>query len=110
MVVTAVIQYPGTVEDPYSGEQTESWDNPTEVTVEGCVLAPRQSNEPLVVGRSPVYVGYMLYAPFGTVVDARCRVVIEGKTYRVEGEPFQWQNPMTGTQAGVEIAIERVDG
>jgi len=109
-MVTAIFQRAGTVEDPYSGETTESWDNPTEVTVEGCTLAPRQSNEPLVVGRQPVYVGYMLYAPYGTDVDARSRVVIDGKTYEVEGEPFHWQNPMTGTKAGVEIAINRVEG
>lgn len=109
-MVTATIQTPGTIEDPYSGELIESWDNPVETVVSGCVLAPRQSNEPLVVGRAPVYIGLMLYAPYGTQVNARSRIVIESEVYEVEGQPFQWDNPFTGTKAGVEIPIRRVDG
>lgn len=109
-MVTAIIQTAGTVTDPYSNETIESWDNPTEVIVEGCVLAPRASNEPLEVGRSPVYVGYMLYAPYGTVVNARSRVVIDGVRYEVDGEPFAWASPFSGKQAGTEIPIQRVEG
>lgn len=109
-MVTAVIKNPGVTVDPYSNEEVESWDTPTIETYENCVLAPRESTEPLRPGRTPVYAGYVLYAPYGIDVTARSRVEINDKEYEVEGEPFAWASPHTGTKAGTEIPLKRTEG
>ena len=109
-MVTAVIKNPGVTIDPYSNEEVESWDNPTIETFTNCVLAPRETTEPLRAGRSPVYAGYTLFAPYGINVTARSRVEVDDKEYEVEGEPFAWSSPHTGRQAGTEIPLKRVDG
>jgi head-tail adaptor len=88
---TVVILKPGTEEDPYSGETTTSWANPTETPVLALVPPePRPSSEPVMDARNAVTSGWTIYLPTGTDVTAGDRIRVRGTVYDVSGEPAAW--------------------
>lgn len=107
---TVTILTAGTVTDPYSGDESESWDNPTELNVSGVGVEPRPSNEPVQDARNAVISGFTLYLPTGTVIGPQNRVVVRGGTYDVLGEAADWRNPFTGWAPGVVVQVERTAG
>lgn len=109
---TVTVLTAGYVEDPYSDELSQSWDDvsPTEVDVAGVGVEPRPSGEPSQEARHAVVSGFTLYLPTGTVVTPQNRIVVRGGTYEVLGEPAEWVNPFTGWTPGVVVQVERVDG
>lgn len=107
---TVTIQTAGTTTDPYSGDTTEDWDNPTEVEVTGVGIEPRPSSEPVENARNSVVSGFTLYLPPGTSVTAQNRVVVRGGTYDVLGDPATWRNPFTGWEPGVVVQVGRTEG
>lgn len=99
------------VTDPFSGEEThESWATPVTTEVDGCIVEPLQSTEPVEAGRAAVNIGYKVHMPYGTDVTERDRVVLYGDTYNVDGRPFAWKNPFTGREAMVEVQLTTVVG
>lgn len=49
-------------------------------------------------------------APVGTVLASVDRVEVAGKSYEVQGNPWSWQSPFTGTQPGVQVELKAVSG
>lgn len=88
---TVVILRAGLVEDPYSGELSPDWSNPTETPV--LTVAPpepRPSGEPLQEARNAVVSGWTLYVPDDTDATSQDRVRVRGIVYGIEGEPASW--------------------
>lgn len=78
------------------------------VTVTGCNVAVREQPEPPVPSWPPLTSGRTVYAPAGTVVASRDRVVIAGVTYEADGDSFAWDS-MVGTAMGVVFHVRRSD-
>ena len=112
--VTAYVQKPTVVTDPYSGEEDRlDWANPTETAYEDCALVPRSPDtgrEPLVSGRFPVYIGVYVLGPIDMQVGARDRVRIGTEVFEVEGVPVQWRSPLTGNVLGTQVNLLRMEG
>jgi hypothetical protein len=108
---TVTVLRAGTKVDPFSGEEiAEDWATPNRTDVEGCVVVPRTTSEPLEAGRAPVIVGYTVHMPWGTEITARDRVELYGEVWQVDGYPFPWKNAFTGTEHGVEVQLKKVTG
>lgn len=81
----------GTVADPYSGEMTEDWTNPTERAVTTVApLEPRPSDEPVQDARNALTSGWTLYLPSGDPISSKNRVRVRGVVYPVQGQPADW--------------------
>lgn len=107
---TVAVLTAGTVSDPYSGEDSASWDTPTEVNVLGVGVEPRPSDEPVQDARNAVTSGFTLYMPAGTVIGSANRIRVRGEVYDVLGEPAVWRSPFTGWEPGVIVQVARTDG
>lgn len=107
---TVTVLTANSVTDPYSGDASESWDNPTELNVSGVGVEPRPSNEPVQDARNAVISGFTLYFPTGTAIGPQNRVVVRGGTYDVLGEAADWRNPFTGWAPGLVVQVERTAG
>ncbi len=77
--------------------------------IRGCAVAPREQGESPVPSWPPVTSGRTVYAPPGTVVAARDRMVAQGVTFEVDGDPQVWNSPFTGVKHGVVINLRRAD-
>lgn len=77
--------------------------------VAGCAVAPRTQQESPVPSWPPLSSGREVYAPVGTVVSSRDRMIVGGVTYEVDGDPEVWANPFSGTAFGVRIYLRRTD-
>lgn len=92
------------------GNAAESWVADVAPTLVHAV-APGASAESLQTGRDVSQVAWTVYAPQGTVLAARDRVVWQGETYLVYGEPADWsRGPWTHPAAGVVIELMRWEG
>lgn len=88
---TVTVLTAGTTTDPYSGEDTEDWDSPTERDVTTVApLEPRPSNEPVQDARNAVTSGWTLYLPPGDPITHLNRVRVRGVVLPVQGEPADW--------------------
>lgn len=92
---------------------TDQWGDPlpgTEFQRHGVAFAPRTSSEQNSQGNT-VIVGLTMFDAYDA--DLRPTDVIrraDGRRYQVVGEPGPWRSPLTGWEAGVEVALERVTG
>lgn len=79
-----------------------------EPIVERCVVAPMAtSSAGGAVGWSTT--NYSLYPPAGADIRQGDQVrLADGSLWQVEGRPFAWTNPFSGTAAGGEVQIVRV--
>lgn len=75
--------------------QIPFWQETTTVDVQGQTMVKEES--------------YIL-VPNGTNVDASDQFVINGGTYRVDGQPFPLVSPFSGTAPGIQIKLEQVTG
>jgi hypothetical protein len=102
----------GTVTDPYSDEDAESWadEDVSSVDVPGVGVEPRPSGEPLEDARNRVTSGFTLYFPPSVTPTPFQRVVVRGKTYKILGETAVWKNPFTGWTPGNVVQCELVEG
>jgi hypothetical protein len=99
---TVTVLTAGTVTDPYSGEETESWEvAPTETDV--TTLAPpepRPSEEPVQDARNSIVDGWTLYLPLTTpAISAAQRVRVRGEVYPIQGQPAVWDDVGVVVQA-----------
>jgi len=80
----------------------------TQRAVEQCVVAPMATaSVGGVMGWSTT--DYTLYPPPGADIRQGDQVrLADGTLWKVDGHPFAWANPFTGTAAGGEVHIVRV--
>lgn len=109
---TVALLTAGTVTDPYSGEDAESWadEDVTSVDVAGVGVEPRPSGEPLQDARNQVTSGFTLYFPPTVTPTPQQRVVVRGEVYKILGETAEWVNPFTGWTPGNVVQVERSEG
>lgn len=79
-------------------------------TVHGCAVAPRKEAELTENGRTGVIIGLVVYARPTATIRPSDQVRIDGEIYEIDGEPGNWQHPMTGWKPGVELNLRRVEG
>lgn len=86
---TVDVVRPATVDD--RGTTIVDWDATpaSDTAVAGCVATPGPSSEDLA-SRTSVTVRWTVYLPPGTDVCATDGIRIEGRLYRVHGEPQVW--------------------
>lgn len=101
----SVVRPPGLDEygDPIEGE-------PTTVELPGAFTAPRTSSDVDGRGRTGVTVGLTLFAAYGSDIRSTDQIDVDGVLYDVDGEPGQWRHPLSGWQAGCEVALTRAAG
>lgn len=85
--------------------------------VPGCALAPfgqgntsTSSMETFTDGRDITTTSRTLYAPHGTDIRHRDRVVHQGKRYEVDGDAWQATSPLSGWMAGMIASLKRIEG
>lgn len=110
---TITVLSAGTVLDPYSGREVESWDTASERQV--TTVAPPEprptgvsagvggNGEPVLDARNSVTSGWTLYLPPGDPITAQNRVRVRGIDYPVQGQPSDWG-------VGVVVQAYRVEG
>lgn len=86
------------------------WDDPAELDIDDCAVAPRDAEEDRANGRQAVIHGFNVYAPAGTEVLPSDRLRIRGDDHEVDGEPGVWVNPWSSVEEGVEIRTRLVTG
>lgn len=107
---TVTILRAGSTTDRYSNTVTD-WTTPTETVISGCAFAPRTTEEDRGNYRQAVIVGLTMYAPPGSDITAADRVRrANDDVFEIEGMPGEWVSPFTGWQAGIEVALRKVEG
>jgi hypothetical protein len=109
---TVTIVRPGTpTQDAYGNDVPGA---PTEITVSGCGVAPRDStgsaSNELTDARDTVISGLTLYAPYGTDIRATDRIRVAGELFEVVGLPGSFRSPFTGSTGPVVASLELVTG
>lgn len=79
------------------------------VTVPGCVVYDTPGAE-AVHGQDTVTYTATVLAPPGTVVEPTDRIIVDGVTFEVVGNPIVWVSPHTGESPGVQINLRVVVG
>lgn len=72
------------------GNVVPDWGAPDSLTITGCDVQPGASQEDLA-NRDGVLIRWTVYGPYDADVNARDRVVWDGATYEVDGNPARWQ-------------------
>jgi hypothetical protein len=96
----------GVKTDPFSGEETEDWDNPTITPYDFCAVSHGPSSEDWLVGRNPVDIALTVFMPYAADVTVKDRAEVRGVVYDVYGDPFKWSSPFTADQPGTELALK----
>lgn len=61
--------------------------------------------------REAVIVDVVLYCPWGVDVLSSDRIELpDGDVYSVIGKPARWKNPFTGSNPGVTVKLQRIEG
>lgn len=87
----------------------------TSQIVTGCAVWPgttagnRGTSEALGDHNTVTY-GLVAFLPYGVLLTPADQIVVRGHTYEVDGEPGWWRSYLTGTEAGVEVSLRRVEG
>ena len=101
------IQRPATTTS--RGSTIFDWTNVTETSVSGCSVQPAAtslSQDGRVLGISD---GLTAYVPPETDVQAGDRIVFNGGTYTINGEPRVWNSP-TGRVSAIQLNLQRWSG
>jgi hypothetical protein len=77
-------------------------------TVQG-VYVPGTSVEQ-IQARDSLVVQASVLLPAGTDLRHLDSVVIDGTTFDVDGEPIDWEHPLTGWRPGVQVNLRRAEG
>lgn len=76
----------------------------------GWVVWPATQGSEATQGQDIITDTVVALAPPGTVVKATDQVKVFGRTYEVQGNPWSWQSPLTGTTPGVQVDLKAVTG
>jgi hypothetical protein len=90
------------------GTMHRDWNNAITTTVSGCSVQPFSAEE-VIADREFTATRMKLFAPFDTFLDATCRVVHQGVTYEVDGQPAAWRDDM-GVPDHLEAVLKRLAG
>lgn len=85
------------------GTQVPDWSQTTQHTIGGCSVQTGQTSEDRD-GRTATALMGTVYLPEGADVRAGDRIVFEGTTYTVQGEPMAWRSP-TGAVSNLQARI-----
>ena len=91
------------------GASLPDWDNITELAISGCTVQPATtslSQDGRVFGISE---GLTAYVPVNADIIAGDRIIHNGKTYTINGEPKVWTSP-TGNISNMQLQLERWSG
>ena len=75
------------------GSEVPDWTNTEKTTVTGCSIQPASaslSQDGRILGIAD---GWTAYVPEGTDVKAGDRIVVDGESYAINGEPRKWTGP-----------------
>lgn len=99
-----------TTTDRY-GNTVDTWSDPAEFNIDGCLFAPGASQE-LLDARQGTSSQAVLYVPAnpGVTIDARSRFTIRGGTWEADGVPDDWRDPFGGQTGGLAVSVRRVAG
>lgn len=84
------------------GRPVRSWGAP--VSASAFALDPGGSYESPLPGRERVVTTPTLYAPWNLAVDNQDRIICQGETWEVNGDPAVWG------KVGQVIPLKKVDG
>lgn len=97
--------------DDGRGNQVFDWPNATSTPYPRCAVALGRDVAEIFTGdRDAVPSDLVVFMPAGTDVVATDRLEVRGRTYEVDGEPFDWISPFSGTGFGVVVRCNRVEG
>ncbi len=100
---------PQTSSDAHNPDPTVDWSlTPTESSLTGCRFQPVSTSEDLDL-RDGVEVNARLFGPLTLDLTEQDRVVFDGATYEVVGEPLRMRGPL-GNTAHTEVLLRRFDG
>lgn len=104
---TITVIKPATIER--NGKPMLDWSNATTVQVTKCHVQPSTTDRDLDGRQVSVSDEKTLYAPISADIDARDRILYEGVTYTINGEPQKWESP-TGRVSQQQVRIKRWQG
>ena len=88
------------------GSEIPDWSNPDSLVIPGCSVQPAGTSlteDGRVQGTSD---GCTCFLPPGSDVRAGDRILYNGATYTIMGEPRRWTSP-TGLVSNVQLQLER---
>ena len=98
---------PGTKDS--RGSVVPDWTKATELSIPGCSIQPGTTTLSQDGRTLAISDGFSGYFPPGSDVKAGDRIVHDGKTYQVIGEPHEWKSP-TGRVSSLQAQLERWSG
>lgn len=107
-VETVVVERaPALVDGQGNPTPQRDWANATSTTYEGVSVQPASTQETWDARGVAVTVDLMLYTRPGQVVDIRAddRVLWDGRTLEVVGEPQVWKHPMRAGVHHLEVML-----
>lgn len=90
------------------GSTIPDWSHATSATISGCSVQPSTtslSEDGRVLGISDRWTAYL---PEGSDVQAGDRIVFEGQTFTIDGEPRVWTGPFT--RSNIQLSLIRWEG
>lgn len=90
------------------GSTIPDWNHATSATISGCSVQPSTtslSEDGRVLGISDRWTAYL---PEGSDVQAGDRIVFEGQTFTIDGEPRVWTGPFT--RSNIQLSLIRWEG
>lgn len=91
-------------EDGHGNKIPDQWDEPFDI--KGCSIQPNGTQEDLV-NRSTVGITWSVFLPAESDIEAGDKLTIDGKDYRIVGEPDRWE---TGVMDHVRATVQRWEG
>ncbi len=98
---------PGVMES--RGSSVPDWNNASSLDIAGCSVQPASTDSVLDGRVNGVAESLIVYVPDNADVLAGDRIVYEGNTYIIDGEPKIWQSP-TGRVSHMQLQVERWHG
>lgn len=103
-----VIVRPGTKLDDRDGKTIPDWEHTTETTVNGCSVQPAStslSQDGRILGISDSWTAYL---PENTDIRSGDRIIFEGETYVIMGEPRVWTGAFN--MSNIQLNLSRWEG
>ena len=91
------------------GSEIPDWTNTDQLTITGCSMQPASTSLTQDGRIQGITDGYTCYLPPGADVIAGDRILYNGKTYTINGEPRAWTSP-TGLASNTQLQLERWSG
>jgi hypothetical protein len=79
----------GTKQSDYGTATVFDWSQPAMFDISGCSVQPVQAPENMI-DRDSVQTRWIAYVPIDGDVRATDRVIYDGATYDVDGDPMRW--------------------